>query len=226
MIALNFTLFSDADYNSLGEIARSFLPTVEELKKQGRISDTGESNTRYHLEHELPPICNSIAEMCRKAVFLRLKIARSSEANTEIQSDRAQVQSFLQKLGFSNVLVASLEQAERSYREASNSFEYKECMSHLRSFLENLHKEACALVRAKRGDVLPTTWGKAIAYLVSHNVITKGEEAFVTSLYTLMSDTGIHPLVAQREYARLMRNMNIEFGLLFLVRLDKWLATP
>jgi hypothetical protein len=226
MIALDLTLLSDSDYGTLREAVSSLLPTVDALNQQGRISDTKESNTRYHLVRELPPLCHSIAEMCRKAMFLRLKTARGSEANTEIQSDREQVHSFLEKLRFSRLLVASLEQAERSYREASNAFEYKECMSHLRSFLEDLHKEACVLVHARRGDVLPASWGKAIAYLVKEGVITKSEEEFVTSLYRLVSDTGVHPLVAEREYARLMRNMSIEYGLLFLARLDKWLAIP
>jgi len=36
-----------------------------------------------------------------------------------------------------------------------------------------------------------------------------------------MSDTGVHPLIAEREYARLMRNMSIEYGLLLLTKLNK-----
>jgi hypothetical protein len=47
------------------------------------------------------------------------------------------------------------------------------------------------------------------------------EEAFVTSLYTLVSDEAIHPTVAQREYARIRRNMIIEYGLMFLTVLDR-----
>jgi hypothetical protein len=31
----------------------------------------------------------------------------------------------------------------------------------------------------------------------------------------------VHRLVAEREYARLMRNMSIEYGLLLLTKLDK-----
>jgi len=37
-----------------------------------------------------------------------------------------------------------------------------------------------------------------------------------------LSDTGVHPLVAEREYARLMRNMSIEYGLLLLTKVDKF----
>ena len=94
----------------------------------------------------------------------------------------------MHKLGFSRVLTAALEETQRSYREATSAFEYKECISHFRSFLEDLHKKACVLVHAKRGG---------------------------TSLYRLISDMGVHPLAAEREYARLMRNMNIEYGLMF-----------
>lgn len=226
MIALDFTLFSDSEYEVLSNTVKSFQPAIAALNDRIRTADTIESNTRFHLVKELPPLCASIVEMSRKAIFLRMKSDRSSEANVELQTDRAQVGEILHHLAFSRLLIASLEQAEKSYREASSTFEYKECMAHLRSFLENLHKEACVLVHSKRGGTLPSTWGKAVAYLVQEGVLTKTEEAFVTSLYTLLSDTGVHPLVAEREYARLVRNMNIEYGLLFLTRLEKWFSQP
>ena len=60
-----------------------------------------------------------------------------------------------------------------------------------------------------------------MAYLRTNNILSQMEEAFVTSLYTLVSDEAIHPTVAQREYARICRNMIIEYGLMFLSVLDK-----
>lgn len=226
MIALNFTLFTDSEYERISTVVKAFQPQIEALNGQIRVADTTESNIRFHLVRELPPLCASLIEMSRKAIFLRMKSERSSEANPEIATDRARVDEILKRLGFSRLLIASLEEAERAYREATTAFEYKECMAHLRSFLENIHKEACVLVRAKRGGLLPSSWGRAIGYLVQEGVLTKTEEAFVTSLYTLVSDTGVHPLVAEREYARLVRNMDIEYGLLFLTRVDKWLSQP
>jgi hypothetical protein len=41
-----------------------------------------------------------------------------------------------------------------------------------------------------------------------------------TSLYTLVSDEAIHPLIAPREYCRLFRNIVIEYGLLFLTTIQ------
>jgi hypothetical protein len=178
------------------------------------------------LVNELAPLCNSIPEVCRKAKYFRLKEAISDNANLETNQDKVEVRRFLEKLGFTKTLIESLEKAEHSYLDASNQFQFKVSIGHLRSFLENLHIQSCSLVHLRRGGNLPTSWGSAVAYLVTEQVLTKKEEAFVTSLYTLVSDAGVHPLVAEREYARMMRNINIEYGLLFLTRLDKWQAAP
>jgi len=36
-----------------------------------------------------------------------------------------------------------------------------------------------------------------------------------------LSDEGVHPLIAEKEFARLLRNMVIEYGLMFLTMLEK-----
>ena len=69
--------------------------------------------------------------------------------------------------------------------------------------------------------MLPSKWGEALTYLLDNTVLTKPEEQLASKFYTLMSDIGVHPLIAEREYARLMRNMSIEYGLLLLTKLDK-----
>jgi hypothetical protein len=37
----------------------------------------------------------------------------------------------------------------------------------------------------------------------------------------LISDEGVHPVVAEHEYARLFRNVVIEYALLFLRKIEK-----
>jgi hypothetical protein len=76
-------------------------------------------------------------------------------------------------------------------------------------------------VHKKLGGSLPSKWGEALQYLRDHDVLTVKEEQFAAQLYALMGDTSVHPLVAEREYARLMRNISIEYGLLLLTKLDK-----
>jgi hypothetical protein len=141
--------------------------------------------------------------------------------NFEINQDKSTVRTFLEKLGFTPLLIQSLDEAEKWYRTAATPFELKNSMGHLRSFLEQLHLQVCALGHGKFGGSLPSKWGESHQYLRDHDVLTTKEQQFAIHFYSLMSDTSVHPLVAEREYARLMRNMSIEYGLLLLTKLDK-----
>ena len=221
LIALNFTSFTDEEYlqipRAMEEIKRSLAVLGEKRKPVA----TEASNTVFHVLKEIPPLCASISEACRKARYFYLKGSLLPGMNLEINQDKNTVRSFLEKLGFTPVLIESLNEAERLYRAASTPFELKSCMGHLRSFLENLHLHGCAALHKKVGGTLPTKWGESVLFLRNQSVLTVKEEQFVIQFYALTSDTGVHPLVAEREYARLMRNMAIEYGLLLLTKLDK-----
>jgi hypothetical protein len=160
-------------------------------------------------------------EACRQATFLYLKGSLLPGMNLEVNQDKSTVRTFLQKLGFDQLLIQSLDETERLYRTSTTPLDLKSCLGHLRSFLEQLHIQACAKVHTKSGGFPPLNWGGALKYLLDKAVLTKREEQFASTLYTLMSDTGVHPLIAEREYAWLMRNMSIEYGLLVLTKLDK-----
>jgi hypothetical protein len=103
----------------------------------------------------------------------------------------------------------------------STPFELKSSMGHLRSFLEKLQLQACAVAYKKYGGTPPSSWGNASLYLRTNNILTLKEEEIATALYTLISDAAVHPLIAEREYARLIRNISIEYGVLLLRKLDK-----
>ena len=60
-----------------------------------------------------------------------------------------------------------------------------------------------------------------MTYLRDHEVLSPAEEKFAASVYTIISDEAVHPLVAEREYARLFRNVIIEYALLLLAKLAK-----
>ena len=94
------------------------------------------------------------------------------------------------------------------------------------SVIESLHKEVLPIVAAKHGGEIPDRWGVGLIFLRSNNVLTVAEEQFARGLYMLMSDEAVHPLIAEREYARLGRNMVIEYGLLFLRKLEKMNLIP
>jgi hypothetical protein len=221
MIALNFTCFADMEYTQIPTAIGWLESAVVELKQKPKPADTIASNTLFYLVREIPVLHKSILEECRSARYLYVKGSLLKGINLEVNQDKSSVQGFLQKLGFPQLLIESLEAAENLYRTGATPFELKSCLGHLRSFVEQLHLEACKGVQKKFGGSAPSKWGEALKYLIDHNVLTTREERFFSSLYTLVSDTGVHPLIADREYARLMRNMSIECGLLLLTKLDK-----
>lgn len=220
MIALDFPLFTDEEYTQLRTAMESMKGSILDFRRQARGS-TIESYTFHNACREAQALCGWVAEGCRKAKFLLLKGTLLPGMNLEINQDKGTVRTFLEKLGFAELLIQSLDEAERLYRTATTPFDLKNGLGHLRSFLEQLHLQACAAAQKKLGGPLPSRWGEALKYLSGNGVLTEQEESFAARFYTLMSDTGVHPLIAEREYARLMRNMSIEYGLLLLTKLDK-----
>jgi hypothetical protein len=228
MIALNFTLFTDAEYQRLELSVSNLAQTVHTHE------------VKFGLKRILPPqwdqikdvnigtvfrevleAANAIKEQCRRARYLYLKASLLEGLNLEVNQDKEAVDGYLQRLGFSRTLIECLDQADRLYREGGDAFTLKSSMGHLRSFLENLHAEALPAVHAKGGDVIPEGWGEGLTYLRTRDVISQAEEKFAAGLYTLISDEAVHPLIAEREYARLARNVIIEYALLFLRKLEK-----
>jgi hypothetical protein len=63
-------------------------------------------------------------------------------------------------------------------------------------------------------------------YLRQKGFLSQQEEDFVTSLSTLISDEGVHPLIAEPEYARLLRKVVIECGVMFLAIGQKGRHSP
>ena len=151
MIALNFTLFTDEEYTQLRTAVESVKGTVPDFRTQARPGSTVESNTIHNVCREVPILCDSISEGCRKATFLYLKGSLLPGMNLEINQDKGTVRTFLQKLGFTELLIQSLDEAERLYRAASSPFDLKNSLGHLRNFLEQLHIQACAAAQKRFG---------------------------------------------------------------------------
>jgi hypothetical protein len=103
---------------------------------------------------------------------LYLKGSLISGMNQEVNQDKNAVRSFLEKLGFTSLLIQSLEEAEKLYRTSATPFELKSGMGHLRSFLEELHLQACVLVHKKKGGTLPSKWGEALSYLRAQDILS------------------------------------------------------
>ncbi|HTC63324.1 MAG TPA: hypothetical protein VK709_10815 [Candidatus Saccharimonadales bacterium] len=229
MIALNYSIFTDGEYSQLSEAIKSFAGNAKALLQDylnRNIFDVqylhiGNVNGRK-LCFDIIFSSDGIIEECRKARYFYLKGALLEGVNLEINQDKASVETHLQQLGFTRPLIDALNEAERLYLNQTTRFDFKNCLGHLRSFLENLQEQAMPAIHVKCGGTLRPGWGGGLAYLAQNSVLSKAEEQFAVGLFRLMSDEGVHVLIAKREYARLARNMVIEYALLFLKKVDKF----
>ena len=226
MIALNFPLFSDVELDQLALHVSNLRNKFVQQYQQSRAARAshvwcGRSVELTQLFGDLRLRAEGILEGCRKAKYLYLKSSLLEGLNLEINQDREAINSYLTTLGFMPTLARSLDEVERLYHAGGSAFELKAAMGHLRSFLESLHKEILPIVHARFGGMLPRKWGDGLRYLKTNGILSATEEAFAASLFTLISDEAVHPLTAEREYARLFRNVVIEYSLLFLSKLSK-----
>jgi hypothetical protein len=142
-------------------------------------------------------------------------------ANLEVETDKARVVGYLESLGFQPLLIAALQKAEDLYRVTSDGFDLKGCLTHVRSFFEHLNIDAATVIAAQAGETMAQEIDPALNVLKNKLFLTWQQEKFARGLYTLISSEGVHSLIAEREFARLLRNMVIEYGLMFLTMLDK-----
>jgi hypothetical protein len=231
-ISLNFHVFSMAEIDQLS-FACSSLAGIAAKELAGESKRAG-GYSKISLYKDWPPLATidvksvyeeivnaagAIAEECRKAKYLHLKADLLEGVNLEINNDKTLVENYLKTLGFSELLLESLNEAERLQR-SSSPFDFKSGMGHLRSFLERLHLEVVELCKWPQ----PKTWGEGLTALRTYGLLSPAEERFATGIYGLISDEAVHPVIAEKEYARLTRNVVIEYGLLLLRKLEK--ATP
>jgi hypothetical protein len=224
MIRLNFTIFSDSEYDQISRCVLDLRKNADLQYRQSRLGIEylkGTTVTLSQLFIDIRQFAERVSEDCRKAQYFYLKGSLLEGLNIEINQDKEAVQGYLSGFRFTATLGKSLDEAERNYHEAGDAFSLKTSMGHLRSFLEGLHTEAFPILIARFGGSAPAKWGEGLAFLRPNAVLSLPEERFVADLYTIISDEAVHPLATERGYARLFRNVVIEYALLFLWKLEK-----
>ena len=227
-VALNFNVFSDEQLEELTSVLGGVRVAAERKTytssgiRGGKMTPNPEYDAKAApVAKEVVAACDCLMEECGQARYWYLKGALQQNANLEINQDKAKVEDYLKRLGFSGPLLQTLSVAEQDFRASATPFELKNCLAHLRSFLEGLHEQACKPIAAQAGTTAPRKWAKSTQALRDEGILSLQQENFARTLYTLISDEGVHPLIAEREYARLLRNMAIEYGLFFLLKLEK-----
>jgi hypothetical protein len=231
MIALNFNLFSDSELvliperlANLREIAAR--QTWQARYKRGFRTGPKEENPHYRPGYsetgkEIVEAIDGITEECHKGRYFYLKGILQELPNLEIDSDKLRVEGFLDTLGFNPLLTAALKKADELYAVSSDAFDLKSCIGHIRSFVEHLHIDSGAAIAKSTSQTVVDKWDPTLTFLRNCGFLTEQQNKFARGLYALLSDEGVHPLIAEREFARLLRSMSIEYGLMFLTMFEK-----
>jgi hypothetical protein len=149
--------------------------------------------------------------------------------NWEINQDQEQLRLVISDFGFNPALNETLRKIDQSLYEASDNFDFKNCIDLIRAFLNEL----CISIGGeilKRKGISPsleiTEMGRARQYFRDNrvNFLSKEEDNFLGQFNAFISHTGVHALQSEREYARISKNLVIELGLFLVERLKKYLA--
>jgi len=207
-LAFNFNLFTDEQLQGLPYYLVGLLQRAEGKMRNSTASGATASRIVQSIE--------GIRQECERARYLYLTGALRELPNLEIDQDKKKIESYLSALGFDPLMQKALDEAESEYRSDASGFELKNALTHLRTFYEQLHFQVGHLLSDRAGRTRDTKCGQVLTTLRVLNFFTEKEEKFAAALYGLLSDEGVHALTAKREYARLMRNMVIEYGVMFL----------
>src|ERR1044072_8061690 len=111
------------------------------------------------------------------------------------------------------VIKHHIKESEKAYAEGR----WGHSISDARNVLEAILREVAAAHHAKtKGIAIPDAiykWAaKVREYLLTESLIDKSEQEALGKTYGLISGTGSHPNIAEKDQARLMRNLSLTFS--------------
>jgi hypothetical protein len=155
--------------------------------------------------------------------YLRLKRQILEAANPEINTDRQQLISRMEAMGFRPEIVEALSKVERLITSAGTPLDFKTCMDLLRTIYEEIIEDTGKAAAAVTQRSLPPPgrdfqpWNQL---LMDAGMLTSDEGALSQKLYNYLSNAGAHRLGSAPEQVRVSRNMVIELGLLVVGRVQ------
>jgi hypothetical protein len=193
------------------------------VEQTSRARYTAASSQSIH--ESLQSTITRILKQVQEIKYQRLKEQLFNDPNLEINQDRQVLTVGLANFGFRKELVESLDHAESEYRKAESKFDFKTAVDHNRSFFEALLWETAVKVAKMRNQPLtarqkfPVEVGE---YLRKTDFFTEKFHKLSEAFYHFASEQSTHQLASGREIARVVRNLNIELGLLIIKRLESF----
>lgn len=151
--------------------------------------------------------------------------------NYEINQDQKELQNIITEFGFNKKMNETLLKINEKLYDAKDPFDFKNCIDLIRALLNELCISIGLEIQEKK-KIQPTlaidSMGRGRQYFRDNrvNFLSQEEDDFIGKYNAFISDTGIHVLQSEREYARIAKNLVIELGLFLVEKLKKYLSSP
>ncbi len=167
----------------------------------------------------------SIRELVTEIRFEKVKDELSGEM---LEEDFEQVTEKIDTLGLPSVLSKAFNNVKEYYwKSKDDDFERSKGTNFIRNILVETVKYASVKLSEFKKETIPKMEGTEFvrfkSYLKSKDVITEDEMPIINGFHSLLSSTGSHSLISDREAYRLKMNMIVELSLLILTRLENFL---
>ncbi|MGO9606563.1 MAG: hypothetical protein ACLQAT_24760 [Candidatus Binataceae bacterium] len=145
-----------------------------------------------------------------------------SDINPELNTDRNKVIELWGKTFATPEFPSLIKEIEDYFREGDLSdTKFATCISRIRVFLVEVAKRIAIKTAEKEAGSKPSEDSDEhyfIEYLYRTKRISLAERKLWNGLHDMASEEGAHSSISKREYARLLKNMSYELGLLFVSR--------
>lgn len=155
------------------------------------------------------------------------KLLFSEEAVLDIKEEQGVLATLVEKLGLANrdTALHHLALSEEHYVNKK----WDDSISQSRKFLESILQEVAAshhlaLYNASLSNDIYDHAVKVREYLEKNGLIEVKEKKAISEIYGLLSDTGGHPYIAEKDQARLMRHLALTISQFIMLRLDGYLG--
>lgn len=162
-------------------------------------------------------------------IFRDGKLYYTEAAVLDTGDEQGILEKLIQDLTLDNqqVMKHHLELSETHYTDGK----WEDSIANSRKFLVSVLQEIAAKHHlAKTGQTInPSIYSwpyKVRDYLEAQGLIEPKEEKAISEVCGLLSETGAHPYIAQKDQARLMRHLALTFAQFALLRLQGPIRTP
>lgn len=154
------------------------------------------------------------------------KLLFSEEAALDVKEEQSVLATLVIQLALDNkdVILHHLTLSEEHYIDKK----WDDCISQSRKFLESILQEVASRHHnvLHNGPLSKDIYDKAFEvrnYLEKSKLIENKEKEAISKIYGLLSDTGGHPYIAEKDQARLMRHLALTISQFIMLRLSGYL---